>query len=69
MKSQRRIIELVEKNGAKTSRPISLPTVKDLLTMTRTHRRFIDILKPTSRTVDALMGMGLTDGADIQIKL
>ena len=67
--SAERIVELVERNGAKTSRPISLPTVKDILTMARTHRRSIDILSPTSKTVDALMGLELPDGVDIEIKL
>lgn len=67
--SAERIVELAEKNGAKISRPISLPTVKDILTMMRTHRCSIDILSPTSKTVDALMGLELPDGVDIEIKL
>lgn len=67
--SAERIVEFAEKNGARISRPISLPTVKDLLTMARTHRRSIDILSPTSRTVNALLDLELPDGVDIEIKL
>lgn len=67
--SAERIVELAERNGARVLRPISLPTVKDILTMMRTRRRSIDILSPTSKTVDALMGLELPDGVDIEIKL
>lgn len=67
--SAERIAELAEKHGIKTARPISLPTVKDILTKARKHRRTLDILSPTSGIVDALMRLELPDGVDIDIKL
>lgn len=68
-RSAEEIIELAEKNDTKIERPIPLPTVKDIFTKTRTHRRSIDLLSPTARAVDALMGLELPDGVDIEIKL
>lgn len=67
--SAERIVELAEKNDTEIARPTPLPTVKDIFTKTRTHRRSIDLLSPTARTVDALMRLDLPDGVDIRIKL
>ncbi|MBZ4655665.1 MAG: ribosomal protein, partial [Thermoanaerobacter sp.] len=64
--------------------PIPLPTEKDIITILRaphkykdsreqfeirTHKRLIDILNPTPKTVDALMRLDLPSGVDIEIKL
>jgi len=67
--SAERIVELAEKNDTEIARPTPLPTVKDIFTKTRTHRRSIDLLRPTARAVDALMRLDLPDGVDIRIKL
>ena len=70
--------------GAKVSGPIPLPTDKEIITILRavhkykdareqfeyrTHKRVIDILKPTKKVVEALMGIGLPAGVEIEIKL
>ena len=69
---------------ADVSRPIPLPTEKSVYTIIRavhkdkdsreqfeqrTHKRLIDIVNPTPKTVDALMGLNLPSGVDIEIKL
>ncbi|NLI60179.1 MAG: 30S ribosomal protein S10 [Clostridiales bacterium] len=79
-----RIVETAKKTGAKVSGPIPLPTEKDIITILRaphkykdsreqfemrTHKRLIDILSPTSKTVDSLMRLDLPAGVDIEIKL
>ena len=73
-----------EKTGAKVSGPIPLPTQKEVVTILRsphkykdsreqfemrTHKRVIDILYPTQKTVDNLMKLDLPAGVDIEIKL
>lgn len=82
--SAERIVETAKKTGAKVSGPIPLPTEKDIITILRaphkykdsreqfemrTHKRLIDILDPTSKTVDSLMRLDLPAGVDIEIKL
>jgi ribosomal protein S10, bacterial/organelle len=82
--SAERIVETAKKTGAKVSGPIPLPTEKDVITILRaphkykdsreqfemrTHKRLIDILNPTSKTVDSLMRLDLPAGVDIEIKL
>ena len=82
--SAERIVETAKKTGAKVSGPIPLPTEKDIITILRaphmykdsreqfemrTHKRLIDILSPTSKTVDSLMRLDLPAGVDIEIKL
>ena len=82
--SSERIVETAKRSGAKISGPIPLPTEKEIITILRsphkykdsreqfeikTHKRIIDILEPTSKTVDALMRMDLPAGVDIEIKL
>jgi len=77
-------VETAKKTGAKVSGPIPLPTEKDVITILRaphkdkdsreqfemrTHKRLIDILSPTSKTVDSLMRLDLPAGVDIEIKL
>ncbi|MGE5553269.1 MAG: 30S ribosomal protein S10 [Betaproteobacteria bacterium] len=82
--SAERIVDTAKRTGAKVSGPIPLPTEKNVYTVlrsvhidkdsreqfeTRTHKRLIDILEPTSKTVDALMRLDLPAGVDIEIKL
>ena len=82
--SAAKIIETVKKNGSKVSGPIPLPTEKEIVTILRsphkhkdsreqfemrTHKRVIDILYPTQKTVDSLMKIDLPAGVDIEIKL
>ena len=79
-----RIVETMQKGGAKISGPIPLPTDKEIITILRathkykdsreqfelrTHKRLIDIYNPTSKTVDSLMKLDLPAGVDISIKL
>jgi len=82
--SAKRIVETAKKTGAVISGPIPLPTEKDIITILRaphkykdsreqfemrTHKRLIDILNPTPKTVDSLMRLDLPAGVDIEIKL
>ena len=80
----KRIIDTVEKFGAKVAGPIPLPTDREVVTVIRsphknkdsreqfeskTHKRLIDIYSPSTKAVDALMKLDLPAGVDIQIKL
>ena len=82
--SAQKIVETAKKTGAKVSGPIPLPTRKEVVTVIRsphkhkdsreqfemrTHKRVIDILYPTQKTVDSLMKLELPAGVDIEIKL
>ena len=82
--SAEKIVETAKRSGAKVSGPIPLPTEKSVYTIIRavhkykdsreqfeqrTHKRLIDIVNPTPKTVDALMGLNLPSGVDIEIKL
>ena len=79
-----KIIETVKKTGSKVSGPVPLPTKKEVVTIlravhkykdsreqfeVRTHKRLIDIVNPSPKTVDALMRLDLPAGVDIEIKL
>ena len=79
-----RIVEAMKKAGAKISGPIPLPTEKEVVTILRavhkykdsreqfeqrTHKRLIDIIRPSAKTVDALRGLELPAGVEIEIKL
>ena len=79
-----KIVETAKHTGARVSGPIPLPTERNLYTVIRsphvdkdsreqfemrTHKRLIDILDPTSGTVDSLMRLDLPAGVDIEIKL
>ena len=83
-KSAEQIVETAKRTGAKVSGPIPLPTEKEIVTILRsphkhkdsreqfemrTHKRVIDILYPTQKTVDSLMKIDLPAGVDIEIKL
>ena len=82
--SAERIVETAKRTGARVSGPIPLPTEREVVTILRaphkykdsreqfemrTHKRLIDILSPTPKTVDALMRLDLPAGVDIEIKL
>ena len=66
-----KIVETAKRTGARVSGPIPLPTDKEVREQfeTRTHKRLIDILKPSNKTVEALMSLQLPAGVDIEIKL
>lgn len=79
-----KIVETAKRNGAAVSGPIPLPTEKEIITILRavhkykdsreqfelkTHKRVIDIIKPSPKCVEALMSLELTAGVDIDIKL
>ena len=79
-----KIVETAKRTGAGVSGPIPLPTEKEIITILRavhkykdsreqferrTHKRLIDILKPSAKTVEALMSLDLPAGVDIEIKL
>jgi small subunit ribosomal protein S10 len=79
-----KVVETAKRNGAVVSGPVPLPTEKEIITILRavhkykdsreqfelrTHKRLIDIIKPTQKTVDALMSVELPAGVEIEIKL
>lgn len=79
-----KIVDTAKKTGAEVAGPIPLPTKKEVITILRavhkykdsreqfemrTHKRLIDILNPTPKTVDALMKLDLPAGVHIEIKL
>ena len=79
-----RIVETAKRTGARVSGPIPLPTEKEIVTILRsphkhkdsreqfemrTHKRLIDILNPTERTVAQLTKLDLPAGVEIEIKL
>ena len=79
-----KIVETAKRNGASVSGPIPLPTDKEIVTILRavhkdkdsreqfeyrTHKRLIDIIKPSQKAVEALMSIELPAGVDIEIKL
>ena len=79
-----KILETARRTGAVVSGPIPLPTKKEVVTILRavhkykdsreqferrTHKRLIDILKPTGKTAEALTNLALPAGVDIEIKL
>ncbi len=78
------IVETAKRTGAQVLGPIPLPTKKERFTILisphvnkdardqyelRTHKRLMDIIDPTDKTVDALMKLDLAAGVDVQIKL
>ena len=82
--SAREIVETAKRTGAQVKGPVPLPTKKERFTVLisphvnkdardqyeiRTHKRLMDIVDPTDKTVDALMKLELPAGVDVQIKL
>ena len=81
--STKEIIETVERTGAKVSGPVPLPSKRELYTVLRspfvdkksreqfqlvTHKRLIDIVEPTSKTIDALRKLNLPSGVYVEVK-
>jgi small subunit ribosomal protein S10 len=82
--STQEIVETAKRTGAQIRGPIPLPTRKERFTVLisphvnkdardqyeiRTHKRLLDIVEPTDKTVDALMKLDLAAGVDVQISL
>ena len=82
--SAQEIVETAKRTGAQVKGPIPLPTKKERFTVLisphvnkdardqyelRTHKRLMDIVDPTDKTVDALMKLDLAAGVDVQIQL
>ncbi len=79
-----KIVEIAKRQGATVSGPIPLPTEKEIVTILRavhkykdsreqfeyrTHKRLIDIIRPTKKLVEDLMNVELPAGVEIEIKL
>ncbi|HIW58006.1 MAG TPA: 30S ribosomal protein S10 [Firmicutes bacterium] len=82
--SAAKIVETVKRTGAKVSGPVPLPTRKEVVTILRavhkykdsreqfelrTHKRLIDVLSPSAKTIDALKHLDLPAGVDIELKI
>ena len=82
--STKEIVDTAKRTGAQILGPIPLPTKKESHTVLisphvnkdardqyeiRTHKRLLDILEPTEKTVDALMKLDLSAGVEVQISL
>jgi len=82
--SSKQIVETAKRTGASISGPIPLPTEKKKYTVLRStfvhkdsreqfemrvHKRMIDILEPTSKTIDSLTNLNLPAGVDVEIKM
>jgi len=82
--STKEIVDTAKRTGAQVRGPIPLPTKKERFTILvsphvnkdardqyeiRTHKRMMDIVEPTEKTVDALMKLDLAAGVDVQISL
>ena len=82
--SAQRIVETAEQTGAAVVGPVPLPTRTEKFSVIRspfidkdsqeqyeirTHRRLIDVLEPSTQTVETLMKLSLPDGVDIEIKI
>ena len=79
-----KIVETAKRNGTTVSGPIPLPTEKEIITILRavhkykdsreqfeyrTHKRLIDVIKPSQKTIEALTALVLPAGVEIEIKL
>ncbi|MBE6686366.1 MAG: 30S ribosomal protein S10 [Clostridia bacterium] len=79
-----KIVETAKRNGAAVSGPIPLPTEKEIVTILRavhkykdsreqfemrTHKRLIDVIKPSKAAADAIMSLELPAGVEIEVKL
>ncbi|MBQ6660153.1 MAG: 30S ribosomal protein S10 [Lachnospiraceae bacterium] len=79
-----KIVDIAKRNGAEVSGPIPLPTEKEIITILRavhkykdsreqfeqrTHKRLIEIRKPSKELVEALMNVELPAGVDIDVKI
>ena len=79
-----KIVETAKRTGTRVSGPIPLPTHKEVVTILRavhkykdsreqfemrTHKRLIDVIRPSNKTVESLMSLELPAGVEIEIKL
>ena len=79
-----KVVDVAKRNGSKVSGPIPLPTDREIVTILRavhkykdsreqfemrTHKRLIDIVKPSQKVVDALMSVELPAGVEIEVKI
>ena len=79
-----KIVDAAKRNGAQVSGPIPLPTEKEIVTILRavhkykdsreqfeqrTHKRLIEIIKPSKKAVEAIMTLELPAGVDIKVEL
>ena len=79
-----KIVDTAKRSGAEVSGPIPLPTKKEIITILRsvhvnkdsreqferrTHKRLIDVVKPSAKTVEALQSLDLPAGVEIEIKI
>ena len=79
-----KIVEAAKRNGATVSGPIPLPTQKEIVTILRavhkykdsreqfeqrTHKRLIEIIKPSKKVAEAIMGLELPAGVEIKVEL
>ena len=82
--SAEKIVETAKRTGARVSGPVPLPTEKEIVTILRavhkykdsreqfemrTHKRLIDVIRPSNKTVEALTTLELPAGVEIEIKL
>jgi small subunit ribosomal protein S10 len=82
--SAEKIIDTVKRNGSKVSGPVPLPTKKEVVTMLRavhkykdsreqfeqrTHKRLIDVIAPTQKTIEALTKLDMPAGVYVDIKM
>ena len=82
--SAEKIVETAKRTGARVSGPVPLPTEKQVVTILRavhkykdsreqfemrTHKRLIDVIRPSNKTVEALTSLELPAGVEIEIKL
>ncbi|MCR5040986.1 MAG: 30S ribosomal protein S10 [Clostridia bacterium] len=83
-KAAEKVVDAAKRSGAEVSGPVPLPTKKEIVTILRavhkykdsreqfeqrTHMRLIDIIRPTTKTVDVLSNLELPAGVDISIKM
>ena len=81
--SAAKIVETAKRNGASVSGPIPLPTKKEVVTILRavhkykdsreqfelrTHKRLIDVIRPTNKTIEALQSLELPAGVEISME-
>ena len=78
-----KVVDVAKRNGSRVSGPIPLPTEREIVTILRavhkykdsreqfemrTHKRLIDVIDPQQKTIEALMGIELPAGVEIEIK-
>lgn len=82
--SSAKVVETAKRTGARVAGPIPLPTKREIVTIlravhkykdareqfeTRTHKRLIDIIRPSNKTMEALTSLELPAGVEVEIKL